>query len=104
MIAAPKTKLVSKTPIIYPESDGKPIADHSLQFSYISLVKTNLDALYVDDPNVFVAGKTVTAPDVMVALGRPKRDRGSYKQWEEDNIPPHIVFEIWPPNSTHCNS
>lgn len=85
MIAAPKTKLVSKTPIIYPESDGKPIADHSLQFSYISLVKTNLDALYVDDPNVFVAGdmfwypvegdnKTVTAPDVMVALGRPKLD------------------------------
>jgi Uma2 family endonuclease len=34
------------------------------------------------------------APDVMVVFGRPKGDRGSYKPWEEDNIPPQVVFEI----------
>lgn len=35
-----------------------------------------------------------TAPDVMVAFGRPKGDRQSYKQWREDNIPPTVVFEF----------
>jgi hypothetical protein len=36
----------------------------------------------------------------MVAFGRPKGDRGSYKQWEEDNIPPQVVFEINSPRNT----
>lgn len=54
-------------------------------------------------PNVFVAAdllwyplesdnKTKVAPDVMVVLGRPKGDRGSYQQWQEANIPPQVVF------------
>jgi len=30
----------------------------------------------------------------MVVMGRPKGDRRSYKQWEEGNIPPQVVFEI----------
>lgn len=38
-----------------------------------------------------------TAPDVLVVFGRPKGHRGSYKQWEEDNIPPQVVFEILSP-------
>ena len=33
----------------------------------------------------------------MVVLGRPPGYRGSYKQWEEDNIAPQVVFEIVPP-------
>jgi hypothetical protein len=39
------------------------------------------------------------APDAMVVLGRPKGDRGSYKQWLEDNIPPQVVFEILSPGN-----
>jgi Uma2 family endonuclease len=39
------------------------------------------------------------APDVMVAVGRPKGYRGSYQQWLEDNIPPQVVFEIWSPGN-----
>ena len=39
------------------------------------------------------------APDVMVVFGRPKGDRGSYKQWEEDNSPPQVVFEILSPGN-----
>ena len=35
----------------------------------------------------------------MVVLGRPKGDRGSYTQWEEDNIPPQVVFEILSPGN-----
>jgi hypothetical protein len=33
----------------------------------------------------------------MVVLGRPPGYRGSYRQWEEDNIAPQVVFEIVPP-------
>ncbi len=91
--------------IIYPESDGKPLADNTLQFRYITTIQGGIDALFADNPNVFVAGDLFwyavegepdakQAPDVMVVFGRPKGDRRSYKQWEEENIPPQVVFEI----------
>jgi Uma2 family endonuclease len=44
--------------------------------------------------------KIRTAPDAMVAFGRPKGDRGSYQQWKEGNIPPQVVFEILSPGNT----
>ena len=31
------------------------------------------------------------APDAMVAFGRPKGYRGSYRQWEEGGIAPQVV-------------
>ncbi|NEO44000.1 MAG: Uma2 family endonuclease [Moorea sp. SIO4A3] len=108
--------------IIYPESDGLPLADNTLQFRLITTIQGGIDALFKDNPNVFVAGdlfwypvegepNTKQAPDVMVVFGRPKGDeafakrgqrpqlprlcdRRSYKQWEEDNRPPQVVFEI----------
>jgi Uma2 family endonuclease len=100
-----------QTDIIYPESDGKPMANNTVQFHWILVIEQNLDWLFADNPNVFVAGdlfwypiegnnKIVNAPDVMVAFGRPKGDRGSYKQWEENNIPPQVVFEILSPGNT----
>ncbi len=63
-----------------------------------------------DDPTVFVAGdllwypvegspKIRSAPDAMVVFGRPKNDRGSYRQWNEGNIPPQVVFEIMSPGN-----
>jgi hypothetical protein len=39
------------------------------------------------------------APDALVAFGRPKGYRGSYKQWEEDNIAPQVVFEVMSPGN-----
>lgn len=36
----------------------------------------------------------------MVVLGRPDGRRGSYKQWEENNIAPQVVFEIISPSNT----
>jgi Uma2 family endonuclease len=35
----------------------------------------------------------------MVVFGRPKGDRGSYRQWEEENIAPQVVFEILSPGN-----
>ncbi|MFN5753312.1 MAG: Uma2 family endonuclease, partial [Pseudanabaena sp.] len=101
----------SKPEIVYPDSDGKPMADNTKQFELIVEIKKGLDLLYINDPQVFIAGdllwypiqgqpQTVTAPDVMVVFGRPKGDRGSYKQWEEDNIAPQVVFEILSPSNS----
>jgi Uma2 family endonuclease len=101
---------LSKQNIIYPDSDGQLMADNTKQFQLIIKIQGGLDALFKNDENVFVAGdllwypvegdnKTRQAPDVMVAFGRPKGDRGSYKQWEEDNIPPQVVFEILSPGN-----
>ncbi|MEL6351175.1 MAG: Uma2 family endonuclease [Cyanobacteria bacterium J06627_28] len=101
---------LSKTDIIYPDSDGQPMADNTKQFQWIVTIKANLDFIYKDDPNVFVAGdllwypvegdnKTRQAPDAMVAFGRPKGDRGSYMQWKENDIAPQVVFEILSPGN-----
>ena len=96
--------------IIYPDRDGNPISDNTKQFSWIVKIKENIELLYADDPNIFVAGDLLwypvegknnicQAPDVMVAIDRPKGYRGSYQQWKEDNIPPQIVFEILSPSN-----
>jgi len=96
--------------IIYPDSDGQPMADNTKQFRWIVLIKENLELLFADDPQVFVAGDLLwypveghpeirVAPDAMVVFGRPKGDRGSYRQWEEDNITPQVVFEILSPGN-----
>ena len=101
----------SQGEITYPESDGQPMADNTKQFRYIVTIQGGLAALFADDPNVFVAGDLLwypvegkntlrVAPDVMVAFGRPKGDRGAYLQWREGSIAPQVVFEILSPGNT----
>jgi Uma2 family endonuclease len=96
--------------IVYPESDGEPMADNTRQFRWIVTIQGGLDALFRDDPNVFVAGDLLwypveghpeirTAPDIMTVHGRPKGDRGSYQQWREGHIAPQVAFEIWSPGN-----
>jgi hypothetical protein len=52
-----------KEDIFYPSSDGKPIADNTLQFDWIMLIKSNLDYLFAADPNVFIAGDLLWYPE-----------------------------------------
>ncbi|MDJ0508293.1 MAG: Uma2 family endonuclease [Crocosphaera sp.] len=96
--------------IIYPDRDGNPMSDNTKQFRWIVVIKENLELLFADNPNIFVAGdllwypiqgnnKTRQAPDVMIVFGRPKGDRGSYQQWLEDNVTPQVVFEILSPGN-----
>jgi Uma2 family endonuclease len=97
-------------PIVYPDSDGKPMAENTLQFQWIVTIQGGLDAVFAKDPNVFVAGdllwypvkgepKIRQAPDTLVAFGRPKGYRGSYRQWEEGGIAPKVVFEVLSPGN-----
>ncbi|MGQ9539557.1 MAG: Uma2 family endonuclease [Armatimonadota bacterium] len=98
--------------IVYPESDGKPMADNTKQLEYIVYLFDNLSALFAEREDVFVAADLLwypveghpeicVAPDVLVALGRPKGHRGHYLQWEENNTPPQVVFEILSPSNRY---
>lgn len=97
-------------PIVYPESDGMPMADNTVQLRHIVTIYGGLSAVFRNNPNIFIAAdllwypiegnnKLSIAPDVMAAR-RPKGDRGSYLQWVEGGVPPHVVFEIRSPNNT----
>ncbi len=110
IMPAVRPKTTAKT-IVYPERDGKPMADNTKQFRYIATIKGGLDIVFMDTPNVLVVGdllwypvegnnKLCQAPDVMVAFNRPKGDRGSYQQWKEAHIAPQVVFEILSPGNT----
>jgi len=107
MLAARLSRADQPGPVHYPDSDGMPMAENTLQFQWIVTLKENIDALLPD----FVAGdllwypvegdpKTRQAPDVLVAFGRPKGYRGSYRQWEEGGVAPQVVFEVLSPGNT----
>ncbi|MEC4803609.1 MAG: Uma2 family endonuclease [Jaaginema sp. PMC 1079.18] len=104
--------------LLYPDSDGKPLADNTIQLRLIFTIKGGLDALFKDREDVFIAADLLwypvpltseeiqtqkqpqrQAPDAMVIFGRPKGDRGSYMQWREENIAPQVVFEILSPGN-----
>lgn len=101
------TSLTFTDELLYPESDGEPMSESTEQYRWIVMVKENLEILFAQQPDVFIAADlfwyplqvTVPpaprqAPDVMVVFGRPKGMRRSYKQWQEANLPAQVVFEI----------
>ena len=96
--------------LIYPESDGQPMGENTLQFQWIMTLVHGFENLYFHDQNIFVASDlfwypvegdptTVLAPDLMIVLGQAKGHRGSYKQWEEGNLAPQVAFEIQSPSN-----
>jgi Uma2 family endonuclease len=104
------TPIVPRSEIFYPDSDGEPMADNTLQFQWIVTIKEGLERAFRARPDIFVAGdllwypveehrEIVQAPDALVAIGRPKGYRGSYMQWEEDGIAPQVVFEVLSPGN-----
>lgn len=97
-------------PIVYPTSDGKPTAENTQQWRWIVTIVGGLRARFADDPNVFVAGDLLwypvegrpdirVAPDGLVAIGRPRGERGAYLQWQEGGVAPQVVFEVLSPGN-----
>src|SRR5262249_19432258 len=97
--------------IVYPESDGLPLADNTKQARWIVTLYGNVAALFRGDPNVLVGltlfgrpaeghpGVRIT-PDALTVFGRSRGDRGSYRQWEEENVPLTVAFEVLSPGNT----
>lgn len=98
----------------YPESDGHPMCENTLQFECIRTIIGGLEVLFRDRADVFVAGdlfwypvegtNTISrAPDAMVVFGRPKGHRSSYLQWQEGGIAPQVIFEMVSPGNGYAN-
>lgn len=58
----------SVSEIFYPDRDGQPMADNTAQFQWIVTIKENLELLYADDPNIFVAGDLLS-PRLQIRFG-----------------------------------
>jgi Uma2 family endonuclease len=95
--------------LVFPDSDGKPMAENTRQYEAIVTLKGNVEAFA--PATAFVAGDHLIytdpldpaarqAPDVYVAFGRPRGHRGSYKVWEEDGVFPQVIFEVLAPSNT----
>ncbi len=90
--------------IIYPESDGKPMAETDLHIDEIIRMRHILKAYFAEKPNVYVSGnimmyykegfpKESVSPDILVTFGIGKKRRRTYKVWEEGK-PPDFVMEF----------
>jgi Uma2 family endonuclease len=91
--------------IYYPESDGKPMAETDIHAKLLMYLISSLRIFFTERENVYVTGNImfyyeedslydVVSPDVMVCFGVPKRDRTSYKSWEENDVMPAVVIEL----------
>ncbi len=90
--------------IVYPSSDGKPMAETGIHVGAIHLLFKLLEEFFGDRPDVFLAadmfwywkkGRTkTTAPDVMVVPGVGNHTRRSFFSWEENGAVPAVVFEM----------
>ncbi len=92
--------------LIYPESDGQPMAESDWHGNVLIDVRARLKhwadgqrpAAYVG-ANMFVywverQPHKVLAPDVFVAFGVSTEDRRTYKTWDEGGVFPSVVFEF----------
>ncbi len=95
--------------LIYPDSDGRPVAESDFQREPLLYTVSALRRWFRDREDVYVTGnmllyyeqgnpKGSVAPDVFVVFGAPKHDRRSYKLWEEPKGP-DFVLEVTTKNT-----
>jgi Uma2 family endonuclease len=90
--------------LYYPETDGKSMAETDVHIDVLIYLREALKDHFREAPQVYVAGNILlyyeegnpvacVAPDVFVVQGVAKRERRTYRLWEEGQ-PPAVVFEI----------
>ncbi|MEL6136330.1 MAG: Uma2 family endonuclease [Cyanobacteria bacterium J06628_6] len=95
----------SSGPVIYPESDGKPLAESDPTRDYLLYSVEALRLYFRGRSNVYVSGnlfiyyeegnpKAVLAPDVFVIFGVSNRKRRIYQSWKEGDKLPAFVLEV----------
>ncbi|MDH3599045.1 MAG: Uma2 family endonuclease [Candidatus Tectomicrobia bacterium] len=95
------TSFSSQT-IVYPSSDGLPMAESDFQRRALMDAVGALDVYFQDRDDIYVSGnlfiyyeegnpKSVVAPDVFVVIGAEKRDRPSYMLWLEPKGPDFVL-------------
>ncbi len=97
--------IINNNEIIYPYSDGKPIAESDITRDCLFYCVEALDIYFQNSADVYVSANlfiyytkgepsAVVAPDVFVVFGVTKKKRHNYKLWEENNKAPNFVMEI----------
>ena len=97
-------KLDEAPTIVYPESDGEPMAETDVHRDLMSELISELKSFFQNEPDVYVSGNLLlyyvegnprkrVAPDVFVVRGVGKEARRIYKLWEEGR-PPNVVMEL----------
>lgn len=73
-----------------------------------------LELFFTERENIYVTGnimfyfeegstEDVVSPDVMVFFGVPKKDRTSYKSWEENDVMPSVIIELASRSTWHAD-
>ncbi|MXY28288.1 Uma2 family endonuclease [Candidatus Poribacteria bacterium] len=94
----------TETADLYPESDGKPMAETDMHAVAIIDLRQRFDGFFADNPDTYVSGtlmmydiegpgRTAVSPDILVSFGIGKKLRRTYKAWEEGK-PPDFVMEF----------
>lgn len=89
----------------YPESDGQPMAESDATRNYLVYCVEALRLFFQSRPQIYVSGNLFIyyqeghpeknlSPDVFVIFGVSKRERRSYKAWQEGGKLPSFVLEI----------
>lgn len=95
----------------YPYSDGRVLMDADPHANAIVAMRNQLQWHFESLPSVYVAGslavfyregdpRAVVAPDVFVALGAQKKERKSYRIWDEGGVVPAFVVEVASPSTS----
>ena len=94
----------TETADLYPESDGKPMAETDMHAVGIIDLRQRFEGFFADNPDTYVSGtlmmydiegpsRTAVSPDILVSFGIGKKLRRTYKVWEEGK-PPDFVMEF----------
>ena len=97
-------------PVLYPETDGRPMPDADYQGDACYYVVPALKAWFRTHPDVYATGdlfiyleegnpRNRIAPDAFVVLGAANHRRETYRLWEEPAGAPDFVLEIVSPST-----
>lgn len=95
-------KIKAAPTVVYPESDGKPMAETDRHRKLIMDFILMLEDHFEDVNDVYVSGDLLmyyeegniyksVAPDVFVVFGVNKKDRRTYRTWEEGRTPDFVL-------------
>ena len=102
--AFPLPSAPTETADLYPESDGKPMAETERHFRELVKNFNRIENHFAHIPDVYVLGDMMMyyeegnprksiSPDIFVAFGIGRKERRIYKIWEEGK-PPDFVLEF----------